>query len=117
MVSALLCGLFSPLVLHCQRSKGSTALLFRSAAFCCRLGTKSHWPDFCPSSRIHESPITIHSSQFSPPMRVFPSNCHYRGSNHGQSRAPQDSKKGRWGLGIVGGTPVWLLAIFSEEAS
>jgi len=39
MVSALLRGLFSRLVPHCQRSKHSAALFCRSATFCCRLGT------------------------------------------------------------------------------
>ena len=46
-------------------------------------------PDFCSSSRVHNSPFTIHSSQFTPPMRIFPSNRHYRGSNHGQPRTPR----------------------------
>jgi hypothetical protein len=49
-------------------------------------------PDFCLSSRIHNSPFTIYYSQFPPPMRISPSNCHHRGLNHGQTRTPQDSR-------------------------
>jgi hypothetical protein len=53
-------------------SKRSADLGFRSAAFCCRLGDEPprcigalQRPDFCSSSRIHNSPFTIYSSQIS----------------------------------------------------
>jgi len=37
--------------------------------------------EFCSPSRIHNSPFTLYPLQFSPPMRVFPSNRHYRGGS------------------------------------
>src|SRR5208337_474531 len=70
----------------------SADLLLRFAAFCCRLGTNSLWPDFCSSSRTHNSPFTVHSSQFPPSMRIFNSNRHYRGSSHGQASTPQNAR-------------------------
>ncbi len=63
---------------------GNASLLFRLAASCCRLGTNSVWLDFYSPSMVHNLPFIIHSSQLSPPVRIFPSNRSYRGSSYGQ---------------------------------